>query len=57
MAVAEQRNLFNPQVESLAEQYAKSMGQLAQQPFTGADITAMAPSVAPQTALQQQATG
>ena len=56
MAVAEQRNLFNPQVESLAEQYAKSMGQLAQQPFTPADITAMAPSVAPQTALQQQAT-
>jgi len=56
MAVAEQRNLFNPQVESLAEQYAKSMGQLAQQPFTPADITAMAPTVAPQTALQQQAT-
>jgi hypothetical protein len=56
MAVTEQRALFNPQVESLAEQYAKSMGQLAQQPFTAADITAMAPSVAPQTALQQQAT-
>ena len=56
MAVTEQRALFNPQVESLAEQYAKSMGQLAQQPFTPADITAMAPSVAPQTALQQQAT-
>jgi len=56
MAVTEQRALFNPQVESLAEQYAKSMGQLAQQPFTAADITAMAPTVAPQTALQQQAT-
>ena len=56
MAVTEQRALFNPQVESLAEQYAKSMGQLAQQPFTPTDITAMAPSVAPQTALQQQAT-
>ena len=56
MAVTEQRALFTPQVESLAEQYAKSMGQLAQQPFTPTDITAMAPSVAPQTALQQQAT-
>jgi len=56
MAVTEQRALFNPQVESLAEQYAKSMGTLAQQPFTAADITAMAPSVAPQTGLQQQAT-
>jgi len=56
MAVAEQRALFNPQIESLAEQYAKSIGQLAQQPFKAADITAMAPQVAPQTALQQQAT-
>jgi len=26
MAVTEQRALFNPQIESLAEQYAKSMG-------------------------------
>ena len=56
MPVAEQRNLFNPKIEALAEQYAGAMGQLAQQPFTGADITAMAPKVAPQTALQQQAT-
>jgi len=52
----EQRNLFNPKVEALAEQYAGAMGQLAQQPFTGAQITSMAPQVAPQTALQQQAT-
>jgi len=57
MAVTEQRNLFNPKVEALAEQYAGAMGTMAQQPFTGADITAMAPQVAPQTALQQQATG
>ena len=56
MTVTEQRALFNPQIESLAEQYAKSMGTLAQQPFTAADITSMAPQVAPQTALQQQAT-
>ena len=57
MAVTEQRQLFAPQIESLAEQYAKSMGTEAAKPFTDADITAMAPQVAPQTALQQQATG
>ena len=56
MAVTEQRQLFAPQIESLAEQYAKSMGTQAAKPFTAADITAMAPQVAPQTALQQQAT-
>ena len=52
----EQRNLFNPKVEALAEQYAGAMGTMAAQPFTGAQITSMAPQVAPQTALQQQAT-
>ena len=57
MAVTEQRQLFAPQIESLAEQYAKTMGTQAATPFTAADITAMAPQVAPQTALQQQATG
>ena len=57
MAVTEQRQLFAPQIESLAEQYAKSMGTQAAKPFTAADITAMAPQVAPQTNLQQQATG
>ena len=56
MAVTEQRNLFNPQIEALAEQYTKSMGDLAKTPFTAADITGMAPQVAPQTGLQQQAT-
>ena len=56
MAVTEQRQLFAPQIESLAEQYAKSMGTQAAKPFTEADITAMAPSVAPQTPLQQRAT-
>jgi hypothetical protein len=56
MAVTEQRQLFAPQVESLAEQYAKSMGTVAADPFSTADITAMAPQVAGQQALQQQAT-
>ena len=56
MPVTEQRQLFAPQIESLAEQYAKAMGQKAATPFTAADITAMAPQVADQTALQQRAT-
>ena len=57
MAVTEQRNLFNPKIEALAEQYASAMGAKAAQPFTAAQITSMAPQVAPQTGLQQQATG
>ena len=57
MPVTEQRQLFAPQIESLAEQYAKAMGQKAATPFTKADITAMAPQVAPQQALQQRLAG
>ena len=56
MAVTESRALFNPEIESLAGQYAKAMGTQATKPFSAADITAMAPQVAAQTALQQQAT-
>ena len=52
----EQRNLFNPKIEALSEKYTDAMGQLAATPFTGAQISSMAPKVAPQTALQQQAT-
>ena len=57
MAVTEQRQLFAPQIESLAEKYAKSMGEMAAKPFTKADITAMAPQVAGQEALQQRLAG
>ena len=57
MPVTEQRQLFAPQIESLAGQYAKSMGTMAAKPFTTADITAMAPQVAPQEALQQRLEG
>ena len=57
MAVTEQRQLFAPQIESLAEQYAKSMGTVAADPFTTAEMTAMAPQVAPQTALQTRLEG
>ena len=52
----EQRNLFNPKIEALSEKYTDAMGKLAATPFTGAQVSAMAPKVAPQTALQQQAT-
>ena len=55
MAVTEQRNLFNPQIEALAEKYTTAMGQRAATPFTEADIELMAPKVAPQQYLQQQA--
>ena len=56
MAVTEQRALFNPQIESLAEQYAKSMGTQATTKITPTQLGLMAQKVAPQTALQQQAT-
>ena len=56
MTVSESRALYNPKIEALAEQYASAMGAKAAQPFTSAQITSMAPKVAPQTALQQQAT-
>ena len=39
----EQRNLFNPKIEALSEKYTDAMGQLAATPFTGAQISAMAP--------------
>ena len=52
----EQRNLFNPKIEALSEKYTDAMGALAARPLTGAQISSMAPKVAPQTALQQQAT-
>ena len=56
MAVTETRSLFNPKIESLAEQYAGAMGTQATTPFTPQQVADMAPQVAPQTALQQQAT-
>ena len=40
MAVTEQRSLFNPKVEALAEQYAGAMGTMAQQPFTADAVRA-----------------
>ena len=56
MAVTEQRQLYNPQIEALATQYGTALGDIGKRPLTGAQITSMAPQVAPQTALQQQAT-
>ena len=56
MAVTEQRQLYNPQIEALATQYGTALGKIGADPFTKAEITGIAPTVAPQTALQQQAT-
>ena len=55
MAVTEQRNLFNPQIEALAEKYTTAMGQRAATPFTEAQIGKMAPKVIDPVGLQQQA--
>ena len=56
MAVTETRSLFNPKIEALAEQYAGAMGTQATTPFTPQQVADMAPQIAPQTALQRQAT-
>ena len=56
MAVTEQRQLYNPQIEALAQQYGTALGKIGKDPFTQAEITGMAPTVAGQTGLQQQAT-
>ncbi len=56
MAVTETRNLFNPQIEALTEKYGQGLADIAKTPFTQAQLTSVAPSVAQQTALQQQAT-
>ena len=64
MAVAEQRQLYAPFIESLGEKYGTALGTIAEQKLTDIDpatgqpkLAALAPQVAPQTALQQQATG
>ena len=56
MAVTEQRQLYNPQIEALAEKYGTGLGKIAETPFTQAQLAGVAPSVAKQTDLQQQAT-
>jgi hypothetical protein len=55
MPVTESRALFNPEIESLAEQYARSMGTQAATPFTPQQIADMAPQIAPQVQLQREA--
>ncbi len=56
MATETQRQLYNPQIEALAEKYGTAVGKIGETPFTQAQLTGIAPTVAPQTALQQQAT-
>jgi len=56
MPVETQRQLYNPQIEALTEKYGTGLGKIGETPFTQAQLTGIAPTVAPQTALQQQAT-
>ena len=56
MAVTEQRQLYNPQIEALATQYGTALGKIGADPFTQAEITGMAPQAVGQTALQTGAT-
>ena len=56
MAVTESRQLYNPQIESLMGKYATAVGTRAATPFTQQELQGVAPTVAGQTALQQQAT-
>ena len=56
MAVTESRQLYNPQIESLMGKYATAVGTRAATPFTPQQLQDLAPTVAGQTALQQQAT-
>jgi len=56
MAVTQSQQLYNPQIEALTEKYGQGLADIAKTPFTQAQLTSVAPSVAPQTALQQKAT-
>ena len=55
MPTGTQTTLYNPEIEALSEQYAKQMGIQAARPFQPADIAKMAPGVAAQNVLQQEA--
>jgi hypothetical protein len=57
MPTSVEQRLYNPAVEALTEQYAGAMGVEAGKQFTGEQVAKLAPEIAPQTYLQQQATG
>ena len=56
MAITQTQNLPAPFITALGEKYGAGLAGLADQPFTTAQLGQVAPQVAPQTALQQQAT-
>ena len=56
MAIQQSQNLPAPFITALGEKYGAGLAGLADQPFTTEQLGQVAPQVAPQTALQQQAT-
>ncbi len=56
MAITQTQALPAPFITALGEKYGAGLASLADQPFTAAQLGQVAPQVAPQTALQQQAT-
>jgi len=56
MAITQTQALPAPFITALGEKYGAGLASLADQPFTTAQLGQVAPQVAPQTALQQQAT-
>ena len=56
MAITQTQNLPAPFITALGERYGKGLEGLVDQPFTQAQLGQVAPQVAAQTGLQQQAT-
>ena len=57
MAITQTQALPAPFITALGEKYGTGLAGLADQPFTTAQLGQVAPQVAAQTGLQQQATG
>ncbi len=57
MAITQTQNLPAPFITALGEKYGTGLAGLADQPFTTAQLGQVAPQVAAQTGLQQEATG
>ena len=56
MAITQTQNLPAPFITALGEKYGAGLAGLVDQPFTAAQLGQVAPQVAAQTGLQQQAT-
>ncbi len=57
MAITQTQALPAPFITALGEKYGAGLAGLVDQPFTTAQLGQVAPQVAAQTGLQQQATG